>query len=132
MSFYKKTNKPWLTWKKQVNLFDQYHISSSKHSPQIFNFEVLKCGPIISKWVEIFKRNFKILSFLKAINNHLCSLLNSRGAGYFHYFIVCILVSHVVGNKAKGQIPKQVFQENKACQIFRKTNISYPSWNTRF
>ena len=32
----------------------------------------------------------------------------------------------VVGNKAKGRISKQVFQENKAHQIFRKTNISYP------
>ena len=57
-----------------------------------------------------------------------------------------------VGNKAKGWISKRVFQENKARQIFRKTNISYPlcayqrirnirfqklwralfSWNTRF
>ena len=32
----------------------------------------------------------------------------------------------LVGNKAKGRISKQVFQENKARQIFRKTNISYP------
>ena len=31
-----------------------------------------------------------------------------------------------VGNKAKGRISKRVFQENKARQIFRKTNISYP------
>ena len=30
-----------------------------------------------------------------------------------------------VGNKAKGSISKRVFQENKARQIFRKTNISY-------
>ena len=30
-----------------------------------------------------------------------------------------------VGNKAKGRISKRVFQENKARQIFRKTNISY-------
>ena len=30
----------------------------------------------------------------------------------------------IVANKAKGQISKRVFQENKACQIFRKTNIS--------
>ena len=55
-----------------------------------------------------------------------------------------------VGNKAKGRISKRVFQENKARQISRKTNISYPlirarkkclfsgkfsvffSWNTRF
>ena len=35
------------------------------------------------------------------------------------------------GNKAKGQISKRVFQENKACQIFRKTNISYPLIRTR-
>ena len=31
-----------------------------------------------------------------------------------------------VGNKAKGRISERVFQENKACQIFRKTNISHP------
>ena len=30
-----------------------------------------------------------------------------------------------VGNKAKGQISKRVFPENKAHQIFRKTNMSY-------
>ena len=29
------------------------------------------------------------------------------------------------GNKAKGRISKRVFQENKAHQVFRKTNISY-------
>ena len=33
---------------------------------------------------------------------------------------------YFVDNKAKGRISKQVFQENKARQIFRKTNISYP------
>ena len=31
-----------------------------------------------------------------------------------------------VSNKAKGGISKRVFQENKARQIFQKTNISYP------
>ena len=31
-----------------------------------------------------------------------------------------------VGNRAKGRISKRVFQENKAHQIFLKTNISYP------
>ena len=35
-------------------------------------------------------------------------------------------IHKVVGNKAKGRISKRVFQEYKACQIFRKTNISYP------
>ena len=36
------------------------------------------------------------------------------------------LIADFVSNKAKGQISKQVFQENKTRQIFRKTNISYP------
>ena len=37
----------------------------------------------------------------------------------------------IVGNKAKGRILKRVFQENKARQIFRKTNSSYPLIRTR-
>ena len=35
-------------------------------------------------------------------------------------------MKYFVGNKAKGRISKRVFQENKARQISRKTNISYP------
>ena len=37
-----------------------------------------------------------------------------------------VLLKHIAGNKAKGRISKQAFQENKAHQIFRKKNISYP------
>ena len=37
----------------------------------------------------------------------------------------------VIGNKAKGRISKRVFQESKACQNFRKTNISYLLIRTR-
>ena len=48
---------------------------------------------------------------------------------------ICIIEVHCsfverehryVGNKAKGRISKRVFQENKARQIFRKKDISYP------
>ena len=39
--------------------------------------------------------------------------------------------SHFVGNKTKGRISKRVFQESKARQIFRKTNISYSLIRTR-
>ena len=35
------------------------------------------------------------------------------------------MMGKVVGNKAKGRISKRVFQESKACQNFRETNISY-------
>ena len=38
---------------------------------------------------------------------------------------------HIVGNKTKGRISKQVFQGNEARQIFRKTHISYPLIRTR-
>ena len=36
------------------------------------------------------------------------------------------LILNIVGNKAKGPISKWEFEENRACQIFRKTDISYP------
>ena len=42
-----------------------------------------------------------------------------------------MLENEVVGNKAKERISKRVFQENKARQISRKTNISYPLIRTR-
>ena len=41
------------------------------------------------------------------------------------------ILNHIVGNKAKGRISKWVFQKSKACQNFRKTNISYPLIRTR-
>ena len=37
----------------------------------------------------------------------------------------------VVGNMTNGKISKRVLQENKARQVFRKTNISYPLIQTR-
>ena len=36
--------------------------------------------------------------------------------------LVLDIEAYFVGNKAKGRISKRVLQENKACQIFRKTN----------
>ena len=45
--------------------------------------------------------------------------------------VLCLISLVVVGNKAKGRISKRVFQENKARQIFRKTNIFYPQIRTR-
>ena len=40
--------------------------------------------------------------------------------------VVGTALRQLVGNKAKGWISKRVFQENKARQVFRKTNIFYP------
>ena len=48
-------------------------------------------------------------------------------------FLFKVITILIVGNKAKGQISKRVFQESKARQIFRKTNNSYPKIrNVRF
>ena len=47
------------------------------------------------------------------------------------YMFLSRICEYFVGNKAKGRILKRVFQENKARQIFRKTNISYPLIRTR-
>ena len=45
------------------------------------------------------------------------------------YFL--LLRNKFICNKSKGRISKRVFQENKAHQIFWKTNISYPLIRTR-
>ena len=50
------------------------------------------------------------------------TLVNCLLPAYFMNTFKCLFA----GNKEKGRILKRVFQENKACQIFRKTNISYP------
>ena len=42
-----------------------------------------------------------------------------------------IYKNQIVGKKAEGRISKRVFQENKARQIFPKTNIFYPQIHTR-
>ena len=39
--------------------------------------------------------------------------------------LTSLFKNSIVGNKAKGRISKRVFQESKARQNFRKTNISY-------
>ena len=44
--------------------------------------------------------------------------------------LIMTITAKVVGNKAKGRLLRRVFQENKARQIFRKTNISYPMIRT--
>ena len=47
-----------------------------------------------------------------------------------HVFLACLTL-HLIGNKAKERISKRVFQEKKARQIFRKTNIFYSMIRTR-
>ena len=46
--------------------------------------------------------------------------------GLLEKYDVKFHVTEIVSIKVKGRISKRVFQENKARQIFQKTNISYP------
>ena len=43
----------------------------------------------------------------------------------YQVFHIPMVLTYFVSNKPKARISKPVFQENKAHQIFRKTNISY-------
>ena len=52
--------------------------------------------------------------------------LPTRMLKSFLMFRNILLLATFVGNKAKGQISRRVFQENKARQIFQKVNICYP------
>ena len=56
---------------------------------------------------------------------------------HFNHFVLVLNISkkftsffsrnfEIVGNKAEMRIAKRMFQENKAHQVFRKTNIFYP------
>ena len=42
------------------------------------------------------------------------------------HFLPPYAIEQTVGNKAKGQISKLIFQDNKARQIFQKTGIYFP------
>ena len=73
------------------------------------------------------------MNFLKIL---VFTLDSSQSLRYdrlrLHFFQMSIFQSntglnglnHLVSNKGKGRILKRVFQENKARQIFPKTNIS--------
>ena len=64
-----------------------------------------------------------MLAFLCNSTLHILSIGRARSRLSFWLFFL--------GNKAEGWISKRVFQENKARQIFRITNIFYPLIHTR-
>ena len=55
----------------------------------------------------------------------LFSIESEENVPYSEMPIFIGSVRQLPGNKAKGRISKRVFQESKARQNFRKTNISY-------
>ena len=61
------------------------------------------------------------------VNYHVGASRNLGCGTKYIYYSDAIVVS----NKAKGRISKWMFLENKACQIFRNANISYPLIGTQ-
>ena len=87
--------------------------------------------PFLNTLFHLFVGYFS--SFMKWINFRKITILRHFGKWNMIWQIWSGLfsankqkISFFVGNKAKGRISKRVLQENKARQIFRKTNISYP------
>ena len=70
--------------------------------------------------------NFMTCATTKMKSSIVCAMYLSK----WDMYTLAKKSIHTVGNKAKGQISKRVFQENRAPQIFRKPNISYPLTRT--
>ena len=112
----------------------------------IFCTAILRC---LGNCVNSFLKKDTVKWFPILIPEHFVGFINAIQPHYrslfFVFCFVCLFFFHsargwikilqnkleIVGNKAKGRIWKRVFQENKARQIFRKTNISYPLMRTR-
>ena len=97
----------YVTWQELADLqFGKFH---RKTPPaQVFSCEIY----------QIFKSTF--------FTEHLLWLVLMN----YEKLYLWLLRNLYIKNKAKGRISKQVFQENEARQIFRKTNISYPLTGT--
>ena len=81
--------------------------------------------------------DIRYLMFGQPINFYSNRIVFKHNAWFSFFFLFRMSVIHSLGkhnfvtNKVKGRISKRVFQENKASQIFRKMNISYPLICTR-
>ena len=131
-----KASLRYLCWLGDVVMYFEYFL----YSDIAMSWELCKFFPQKGhtvKWFPILIPEH-FVGFINAIHPHYRSL-------FFVFCFVCLFFFHsargwikilqnkleIVGNKAKGRIWKRVFQENKARQIFRKTNISYPLMRTR-
>ena len=98
----------------------------------------VEIGITTKKVLDSYKRNFGwgwIIylqlfckeSILEATNWELIWKIQRECTGMLN---IENLKFQIVGNVAKGRISKRVLEENRACQISRKRNISYPLIHT--
>ena len=92
-----------------------HHWESSK-----FLSYIKENNPVISYWRDTEAASLFDFLLLYHSTPH-CSTYELKDC----WWNVVLTQQEFAGNKAKGRISKRVFQENKACQIFRKTIIPY-------
>ena len=67
------------------------------------------------------------MKFLGVLTSASLSYETVRSQFSINIYLSSIEEHIFVDNKTTGQILKRMFQENKVCQIFQKTKISYPA-----
>ena len=84
----------------------------------------------------VFCYNDVCKNFAKFAGKHKCWILSLTKLQAFICFVQHLRMSfserQFIGYKAKRRISKRGFQENKTCQIFRKTSIYYPLIRTTY
>ena len=86
------------------------------HMPKIETMESSSSPDVDVESVDLAPKKGK-----KAVNFLFFSYL----VEYIYFFALPCYSSTTIRWKAKVRIPKLILQENKVCQIFRKTNIAY-------
>ena len=108
---------------------------------QEFELESLPQGSFPCLWLHLIAQIWILSLYYYSDNCYHCFCWEPLHKGtavtsrYHHIALIftgtTLFVIQVIGNEAKRRISKRVFQESKARQNFRKTNISYPLIRTR-
>ena len=102
--------------KKEYELFEWKVFAFKRSDVPVFLLKLVNSNYFL---IQPSFRDANILH--QVVSSHEFMHLRSSYPVNLHIFFF-----EIICNKAKRRISKQVFQENKARQIFRKTNISYP------
>ena len=138
----------WVFFQRQRRLAEQqgqeedhpysllFSIISSRSWDNYFAFPLfLSCNSKYKKTIKVIENLQKLYRPLRfrvlIVLPYLAKLSYRLYVQYLHCRDITLKKLHLVDNKAKGWLSKREFQENKVCQIFRKTNVSYLLIRTR-
>ena len=108
-----------------------YLRSYFKRAPSVVVFFLFATGSLFNQW-RLTPLSVNPTKWSDTLNQFVgfCRLPEILGILNLLSVIIPLLIqkntcNKFVGNKAKRGISKRMLQQNKACQIFRKTNNSY-------